>query len=103
MREPKMDLMKDGYHYNGCSAVLVENGKITKYFYATHSQGIIGFTMINPIPAWNTNDTWSNLATSRVKQVSKQYVDEELTHMPSKCRLRLQKCKHYAQENNNDD
>lgn len=90
MREPKMALMKDGYHYNGCSAILVENGKITKYFYAIYLQGVIGFTLINPIPAWNTNDTWVSLANSRMKQISKQQVEKELTCMPSKCRLRLQ-------------
>ena len=96
MREPKMILMKDGYHYKECSAILTENGKITKYFYATYLQGVIGFILINPIPAWNTNDVWSSLANSRMKQISKQQVEKELACMPSKCRLRLQEHKKYG-------
>lgn len=96
MKQPKMILMKDGYHYKECSAVLVKNGKITKYFYATYSRGVIGFVLIDPISAWNANDTWNNLANCRMKQLSKQYVEEELTYMPPKCRVRLQEHKKYG-------
>lgn len=96
MREPKMILMEDGYHYKECSAVLVENSKITKYFYTTYLQGIIGFILIDPIPAWNTNTTWSSLASSRMKQINKQQVEKELISMPHKCRLRLQEHKKYG-------
>lgn len=96
MSQPKMILMKDGYHYKECSAILVENGKIIKYFYTTYLQGVIGFTLIDPIPAWNINTTWSSLASSRMKQINTQQVEKELTSMPHKCRLRLQEHKKYG-------
>lgn len=90
MSQPKMILMKDGYHYKECSAILVENGKITKYFYKTYSRGMIGFMLVNPIPAWNIKETWNSLANCKMKQLSDQYVEEELTYMPRNCRARMQ-------------
>lgn len=84
-----MNLMKDGWHYRNPSAIHVERGKILRYLYSTYTHKIIGFILINPIPAWDNKDTWCSLANSKVTQLNEDEVNLDLAEMPYRCMYKL--------------
>lgn len=96
MREPKMNLMEDGWHYKDLSVIYVERGKVIEYLYHTYSQGVVGFRLVNPIPAWNSKDTWHSIASSRVVQIDEKQLNLDLAEMPHRCRTRLLENKKYG-------
>lgn len=91
MRESKMNLMKDGWHYKDHTVIFVEYGKVTKCFTPQYKDKVFGVTLVYPVVAWNIDETWYNVKNTFYKQMNDLWLMEELKKMPHKCKTRLLK------------
>lgn len=91
MREPKMDLMKDGWHCKDNTVIFVTHGRVTKCFTPQYKNEVFGVTLVYPVVAWDINETWINVKSTFYRQMNDLQLIEDLKNMPYRCKIRLLK------------